>query len=80
MKNGIIYRFLPAVLCMALALSLTACGGQDKQPADDQTDQATSTLSGPSPAVRGIWMLNPRRRRNWKRKRESSPLPCCATA
>ena len=46
MKKVILYRFLPALLCMTLALSLAACGGQDKQPADDQTGGASSTLSG----------------------------------
>ena len=46
MKKVNLYLFLPVLLCMALALSLAACGGQDKQPADDQTGQATSTISG----------------------------------
>lgn len=46
MKKVNLRRFLPVLLCMTLALSLAACGGQDKPPADDQTDQATSTLSG----------------------------------
>ena len=46
MKDLIWNRFLPAFLCMALALSLTACGGKNDGIGEYQTDGATGTLSG----------------------------------
>lgn len=44
MKNLLRRRFLPAILCMALALGLSACGGEDTPPVE--TDGAIGTLSG----------------------------------
>ena len=46
MKNLMLHRILPALLCMALALGLTACGGRGKQPAGDKTGDTAGTLSG----------------------------------
>ena len=46
MKHWIQRRFLPVLLCMALALCLTACGGQDEPPAGSQTGGIEGTLSG----------------------------------
>ena len=45
MKNLMLHRILPALLCMALALGLTACGGRGKQPAGDKTGDTAGTLS-----------------------------------
>ena len=57
MKHLIRRRFLPVFLCMALAMSLTACGGKDTPPVEMETGGAAGTLSGrarrePFPAVR----------------------------
>ena len=41
MKN-----LLPAILCMALALGLSACGRKDTPPVETETDGAMGTLSG----------------------------------
>ena len=46
MKHFIQRRFFPVFLCMALALSLTACGGRGNQPAGDKTGDTAGTLSG----------------------------------
>ena len=46
MKNLLRRRFLPAILCMALALGLSACGGKDTPPVETETDGAMGTLSG----------------------------------
>ena len=46
MKNLLRSRFLPAILCMALALGLSACGGKDTPPVETETDGAMGTLSG----------------------------------
>lgn len=39
-------RFLPTILCMALALGLSACGGKDTPSVETETDSAMGTLSG----------------------------------
>lgn len=44
MKHLIRCRFLPAVLCMALVLGLTACGGKNTPPVE--TDGSVGSLSG----------------------------------
>ena len=46
MKNLLRHRFLPAILCMALALGLSACGGKDTPFVETETDGAMGTLSG----------------------------------
>ena len=46
MKNLLRRRFLPAILCMGLALGLSACGGKDTPPVETETDGAMGTLSG----------------------------------
>lgn len=46
MKDLLWRRFLPAILCMALALGLSACGGKDTPPVETETDGAMGTLSG----------------------------------
>ena len=46
MKYLIRCRFLPVFLCMALALSLTACGGKDTPPVETETGGTTEALSG----------------------------------
>ena len=46
MKNLLRRRFLPAILCMALALGLCACGRKDTPPVETETDGAMGTLSG----------------------------------
>ena len=46
MKCLIRRRFFPLFLCMALALGLTACGGQDEQPLETETGGTAGTLSG----------------------------------
>ena len=46
MKNLLRRRFLPAILCMVLALGLSACGGKDTLPVETETDGAMGTLSG----------------------------------
>ena len=46
MKDLIRCRLLPAVLCIALVLGLTACGGKDTPPVETETDGAMGTLSG----------------------------------
>ena len=46
MKNLLRRRFLPAILCMVLALGLSACGGKDTPPVETETDGAMGTLSG----------------------------------
>ena len=46
MKHLIWRRFLPVFLCMALALSLTACGGKNKEPSKEETGGEAGTLSG----------------------------------
>ena len=46
MKYLIRCRFLPVFLCMALALSLTACGGKDTPPVETETGGTTGALSG----------------------------------
>ena len=46
MKHWIQRRFLPVFLCMALALCLTACGGQDEPSTGGQTGGIKGTLSG----------------------------------
>ena len=55
MKDLILRRFAPALLCLALMLGLAACGKQPPQPAADGSEDPHSSLSGgkgaPSPAV-----------------------------
>lgn len=46
MMNLLRRRFLPAILCMALALGLCACGRKDTSPVETETDGAMGTLSG----------------------------------
>ena len=46
MKNLLRRRFLPAILCMGLALGLSACGGKDTPFVETETDGAMGTLSG----------------------------------
>lgn len=46
MMNLLRRRFLPAILCMALALGLSACGRKDTPPVETETDGAMGTLSG----------------------------------
>ena len=46
MKHLIRCRVLPAVLCVALALGLSACGSKDVPPVETGTGGAAGTLSG----------------------------------
>ena len=46
MKQLILRRALSALLCLALALSLTACGGGGEPPETDGGSGMTGALSG----------------------------------
>ena len=46
MKHLFLRRFLPALLCLVLALSLTACGGGTEPPETEGGSSMTGTLSG----------------------------------
>ena len=46
MKHLFLRRFLPALLCLVFALSLTACGGGIEPPETDGGSGMTGALSG----------------------------------
>lgn len=46
MKHLFLRRFLPALLCLVFALSLTACGGETERPETDGGSGMTGALSG----------------------------------
>ena len=46
MKHLFLRRFLPALLCLVLALSLTACGGGTEPPETEGGSSMTGALSG----------------------------------
>ena len=72
MKNLLRRRFLPAILCMALALGLSACGGKDTLPVETETDGAMGTLPAAREKKIPGWVCSPAAgkkqwRRNWRR-------------
>ena len=46
MKHLFLRRFLPALLCLVFALSLTACGGETERPETEGGSGMTGALSG----------------------------------
>ena len=46
MKQCILRRALSALLCLVLALSLTACGGETEPPETEGDSSVTGALSG----------------------------------
>ena len=78
MKRLFRCRFLPALLCLALALSLSACGGKDGTTTEDVDVGTLGALSGSKVGSSNVSVPETDHRPTVERGQ--NPLPGCRMA